>query len=253
MKIDHATYSKRILRMARHRGLTLKDAQRPELRLWRDPLDRYVAFYAPFDHIRRAARLVIIGAPPGQRQVPIALTVYRDALLAGRSEGIAQRLAKEASAFEGMRSLISGWLDVLGVADMLSISGCSELWTRQRPLLHATSAVRYPTFKRVGEKLEMYPGRDPFPSRHPRLRDMVETLLGPELKRCPKAVIFPMGHGAQDAVRHLVHLRVVDEARCAFVLPHPSGSNSAQHATVRANRRALRREVARAWQAVNPS
>ena len=55
---------------------------------------------------------------------------------------------------------------------------------------------------------------------------MIERLLGSELRAIPQALIIPLGGASTQSVRHLSKIGVIDEERCLFGFPHPSGANA---------------------------
>lgn len=173
--------------------------------------------YAPLEHIHPEAKIVVVGLTPGFTQASAALIAARDALARGYSDAEARRLAMETGAFAGAirRNLIK-LLDSVGIE---RITGCSAeaLFGPQRALLHTTSAVRYPVFRRG----ENYNGSVIV---KPVLRGFVETYLADELSRLAAPVIA-LGKHAAAAVELLVDSGKLDRARYLGALPHPSGAN----------------------------
>lgn len=55
---------------------------------------------------------------------------------------------------------------------------------------------------------------------------MIEKYLGSELRAIPQALIIPLGGASTQAVSHLSKICVIDEERCLFGFPHPSGANA---------------------------
>ena len=76
------------------------------------------------------------------------------------------------ASFKGMRRDLAQWLDDLGLAAVLGLRSCSELFEdSHRALLHTTSAVRYPVFVRGRDgSLTNYSGSSPEFVAHPWLR-----------------------------------------------------------------------------------
>ncbi len=155
--------------------------------------------------------------------------VVRDALRAGRSDEEALQAVKARASFKGMRRDLARWLDELGLAEMLSLRSCSELFEdSHRALLHTTSAVRYPVFvRRRDGSLANYSGSSPEFVAHPWLREMVETTLAGELSALRSAIVIPLGRASR-AVAHLQALGSVDPARCLLGLPHPSRQSTSR-------------------------
>jgi hypothetical protein len=174
-------------------------------------------YYAPFDWINVDARIVILGLTPGWKQARIGLETVRDALRRGQSDEDAIKAAKAHAAFAGMRRRMCGWLDALGVAEWLGISGTEDLFDTERRLLQATSAIRYPVF--VGDEARNYSGHRPKPLKSPLLTSIVEAVLLPELAVLSDALVVPLGRAVASAIEGKV-----DPARCLFGFPHPSGA-----------------------------
>jgi hypothetical protein len=148
---------------------------------------------------------------------------HGDALRAGLSDEEALQAVKARASFKGMRRDLARWLDELGLATLLGLRSCSELFQDSHSgLLHTTSAVRYPVFVRRGDgALVNYQGSSPEFVAHPWLRDMIETTLTGELSALPSTIVIPLGR-AYRAVAHLQDLGAVDPAQCLIGLPHPS-------------------------------
>jgi len=202
-------------------SLALDDVRTPEFCIYEDR--RIVAYYAPFDYLNRLARVALVGVTPGPTQMRESYAVVRDALQAGHSDEEALRAVKARASFKGMRCDLARWLDELGLAALLGLRSCSELFQdSHRGLLHTTSAVRYPVFVRRGDgALTNYPGSSPEFVAHPWLRDMIETTLAGELSALPSAIVISLGRASR-AVAHLQDQGVVDPAWCLIGLPHPS-------------------------------
>jgi hypothetical protein len=206
-------------------SLALDDVRTPEFRIYED--HRIVAYYAPFDYLNRLARVALVGVTPGPTQMRESYAVVRDALRAGQSDEEALQAVKARASFKGMRRDLARWLDELGLARLLGLRSCSELFQDSgRGLLHTTSSVRYAVFVRRGDgTLANYPGSNPEFVAHPWLRDMIETMLAGELSALPSAIVISLGRASR-ALTHLQHRGVLDPTRCLIGLPHPSPVSS---------------------------
>ena len=202
-------------------SLALDDVRAPEFCIYED--HRIVAYYAPFDYLNRLARVALVGVTPGPTQMRESYAIVRDALRAGESDQQALQAVKAHASFKGMRRDLARWLDELGLAALLGLRSCSELFQdSRRGLLHTTSAVRYPVFARSRDgTLANYPGSSPELAAHPWLRDMIETTLAGELSALPSAIVIPLGRASR-ALAHLQDQGAVDPAQCLIGLPHPS-------------------------------
>jgi hypothetical protein len=105
-------------------------------------------FWAPFDHVNRKARVVLVGITPGATQMRASLEAARDALVRGVSPRTAARHAKTHASFSGrMRDTLVAWLDGIGLARRFDLRTSAELWDSAAALAAFTSTLRYPVFK----------------------------------------------------------------------------------------------------------
>jgi hypothetical protein len=211
-----------------------------ELQLFADGRIRIV--YAPFGFVNRAAKVAIVGLTPGWQQASIAYQAAIDAIRHGASPIEAHRRRKSAAAFAGsMRRNLIHMLDEAELYNHLSISSTADLF--DSPDLHATSALRVPVFYRDGRN---YKGRDPKPTKHPVLVEMIEGILAPELENVPKALIIPLGVAVSECLSHLCSHGQLEASRCLFGFPHPSGANGNRTRQFEAVKVDLRARI-RAW------
>jgi hypothetical protein len=182
-------------------------------------------FYAPLDYVNTSAKVAIVGITPGFQQMEIAFRTTRAALAAGKSGAEACRQAKVQASFAGpmRRNLISMLADI-GLHDCLGISDPALLFDTYFPLLHTTSAIRYPAFVH-GDKYDNYTGHAPALLRHPVLHDMVFDVLSLELAEVPGALIIPLGKAVEGCLSALISAGVLSRERCLFGFPHPGGGN----------------------------
>lgn len=179
--------------------------------------------YAPFDHVNRDARIVIVGMTPGLFQARQALLAARDAMRGGKSNLEAARAAKVHASFSGepMRGNLVGMLDLVGVAKWLGIESTAQLWSDKQHLVHFTSALRYPVFL-GGANWSGAPDM----VRTPLLRDQLERHTGRELAILRDALIVPLGPKVSAAMLHVAQERRLSRERILDGLPHPSGANA---------------------------
>lgn len=209
-----------------------------ELRLFQDK--RLSVFYAPFDHINRKARVVLLGITPGWQQTQIAYNVYSDALAAGHDRAKAMALVKQEAAFAGsMRSNLIAMLDELELNTMLDVHSTAELFNQAADAVHTTSLLRYPVF--AGSR--NYTGHSPLPTKHPFLRQVMQDVLLPELAAIREALIIPLGRSTSSTLELLCSEGSLDTARCLFGFPHPSGANGHRKSEFLKHRAELRRRV----------
>lgn len=197
------------------------DARVPQFCIYAD--HRLIGYYAPFDYLNTQAKVALVGVTPGPTQMLESYAIVRDALQAGRSDEDALAAVTAHASFKGMRRDLGRWLDDLGLAPVLGLGSCAELFADSgRGLLHTTSAVRYPVFARKRDgSLTSYSGSSPGLTAHPWRRVMIETTLARELAALGPSIVIPLGQ-ANRALAYLQALGAVDPARCLLGLPHPS-------------------------------
>lgn len=178
--------------------------------------------YAPFDHIERGARLVIVGITPGAQQASNALCEARRQLLLGADHAKVLKAAKVFASFSGpMRSNLVAMLDHIGLNRWLNVSTTADVWSTRSELVHFTSGLRYPVF--IDGK--NYSGSPPMAGT-PVLRDLLIRCLGEEVKALPNAVWVPLGPKATEGVSIFVKAGLLPSDRVLSGLPHPSGANA---------------------------
>ena len=178
--------------------------------------------YAPFEHIARNAKLVIVGITPGKAQAINALSAAQSALKKGKAIPEVLAEAKQTGSFSGpLRDNLVAMLDAIGVSEFLNVSSTADIFWPGSQDVHFTSALRYPVF--VGSK--NYNG-SPDMLKTPLLRKMVETHLAEEARMLPNALWLPLGPRAEAALRHLAGEGLLDRKKVLSGLPHPSGANA---------------------------
>ena len=179
--------------------------------------------YAPFDHVNRNAKLIILGITPGEQQANAAIVEAGRALRGGASEDDVLSRAKAHASFAGpMRSNLVAMLDAIGANRALGIASCASLWGEHVNLVQFTSALRYPVFK-DGEN---YAGSSPKMTVSPLLRAHLLTYAAFELESLTGALVLPLGPAVMEACRYLVKLGQLDPDRVIEGVPHPSGANA---------------------------
>jgi len=234
-------YTEAIRSLPNGKELTRQDLLTSAFRLYET--GKLAIYYAPFDVLNKAARVVILGITPGWTQMEIAYREFRSALGQGSTVIEASQRAKEKASFAGgMRRNLTAILDEIGLPSTLGIKSCEELFNDARHLVHTTSAIRYPVFVNGRN----YTGHSPGPLKHPELRRYVEHVLPNELRSVPQALIVPLGKCVASIIEHLIENGEIDPRNCLLGFPHPSGANGHRHREFREGRRLLSKTV-EAW------
>ena len=189
------------------------------LRLASDgPLD---VLYAPFDHVNRDARLVLVGITPGRQQALNALLEAHRQLNAGTPLALASERAKGVASFSGpMRANLVAMLDHFGIHKLLGISGCAGLFEASAALVHYTSALRYPVYV-DGRN---YSGQ-PEIARTPLLRVQLLGHFAEEAEALRGALFVPLGDKVTRALEFVADAGAIDAERILSGLQHPSGAH----------------------------
>jgi hypothetical protein len=155
-------------------ALAQVNALNPELLLWQDgPLS---AFYAPWDWVNTAARVMLVGITPGNFQATEALREAQRCLQEGLTIEETLRRANAVGSFSGpMRSNLVTMLDGVGLDGALSIDSTARLFDTGHHLAAKASAISYPLFVNG----QNYGGGNPSLIRHPVLRSFVRASLAP--------------------------------------------------------------------------
>ncbi|MCG5525886.1 uracil-DNA glycosylase family protein [Ectothiorhodospira haloalkaliphila] len=179
-------------------------------------------YYAPFDHVERDARLVLVGITPGLTQARNALLEAQRQLSLGASPAMAERLAKTAASFSGsMRNNLVRLLDFIGVHEWLGVDSTDQVFNPDSRLVHYTSVLRYPVFLRG----QNYNGQ-PAPDKSPLLQAQIEQWFASEVDQLRQAVFIPLGSIPQQVMAGMVDSERVARTQVLQSLPHPSGANA---------------------------
>lgn len=183
----------------------------------------YQTFYAPFDHVNRAAKVVICGITPGKQQAMNALEEARRSLLNGESAEVAQQKAKKVASFSGeMRPNLVAMLNHVGLDEVLGITNCVDLFGAYSSLVHFTSVLRNPVFC----KGENYTGK-PSIVKQPALLKQIDSVLSEEIRSLnPDCIYVPLGDEVSKVFAHLESKGIVQSSQVLHGILHPSTSSN---------------------------
>lgn len=195
-------------------------------------------YYAPFHHLERSARVVLIGLTPGFTQMEEAFRAAKTGSRAGLTGADLFSFIDRTGSFSGpMRSNLVRMLDGIGLNKWLGIGTCFDMFAEGAGTVHFTSAVSAPIFK-AGLN---YNGSL---IRFPALRRWILDFLAQELATVsPEAVFIPLGKGASEAVALLTQQGLIRPNRCLVGFPHPSGANGHAKRIFEAGRRDWRSQI----------
>ena len=200
----------------------------PELTLWENAPKGLTCFYAPFEHVNPAAKLIVIGITPGHTQMNRALTAAAQAIRNGRSVDDAVAEVKKHGSLSGaMRPNIVRTLDKLGYPRKLGIGSSVELWDESFHLVHFCSLLKYPVFLKGKD----YNGT-PNPFKVPELRRLLLDGFAKDLQALPgDAELVPLGDFVAGVLSKLDDMGLVPQKVFRYegsvvAPPHPSGANA---------------------------
>lgn len=182
-------------------------------------------YYAPFEYINPAARIVLVGITPGPTQMNNANLAARQKLLDGAGSIEAIKAAKETGAFSGepLRGNLIKELNHWDFPAWLGIRDASELFGSARHPVQTTSLLRYPTFLRGKD----YGGTPDMTSpRNKLLRKYLLDHFAKEVEEMKDALFLSLGSKVQKVLDVLAQEGMVDERRLVRGLLHPSGNNT---------------------------
>ena len=207
---------------------------------------RLQVYWIPFERLNPAARIAIIGLTPGWHQMQLAFTAARDAFHAGMADELLalEYIGRQAGFAGSLRTNMIKMLDAIGLPAALGVQTSAELFQQRDDLIHGTSALRYPVFV-AGKN---YGGAHPRLERSAMLTRFVHEQLAAELAAIPDALVLPLGKAVEGCLRMLIATAQLQEARCLFGFPHPSGANAHRADQFRRNEVTLRADIAR-WSA----
>ena len=192
-------------------------------RLKIDEQGKIKIYYAPFEHVNRAARVVLVGITPGPTQMVNANNEARRALMSGKSPQECMQAAKETAAFSGepMRSNLIKQLNHWGVQRWLGLVDAKAMFSTDRQLVQTTSLLRYPVF----DNSQDYRGA-PDMLKHPLLKKYLLEHFASEVAQLSNAIFLGLGPMVQNILDRLVQSGDIDEAQIFGGMLHPSGNNT---------------------------
>ena len=177
--------------------------------------------YAPFDHINRIAKVVIIGITPGWTQLEAS---YRYIIQnkETKDDVLLKRVKNKASFSGSMRKNLISWLDGIGVYKSLSIKSSAELFNDlNQNTLHTTSVLRFPVFINKNN----YSGHNPKILSNSYFRNQIDCVFTPELEKFSNSLIIPLGSAVQTVINYIRGNEMINHKYILEGFPHPSTLN----------------------------
>lgn len=195
------------------------DPQSPALRIASE--GRLSVYYAPFEWVNPAAKIIIVGITPGPTQALNALAEAKRQLASGATVEATLMRAKQVGAFSGdLRTNLIAMLDRVGIPQWAGINGAVDLFGARSDLLHTASVLPYPVF--VDGK--PYNG-SPSLLRSALLRSLTLEHFVPAARAIPSAQLLAVGDVPYETLNWLAKQGLIDPTRILGRLPHPSGAS----------------------------
>jgi hypothetical protein len=199
-----------------------------ELLIWINKARNLSCYYAPFDHVNKQAKIILVGITPGATQMNRSLNAARAALENGEDVSDGIRAVKKFSSFSGiMRHNLISLLDRLGYNSQLGLDSTSHLWNSRDDLVHFCSLLKYPVFFKERD----YNGQ-PKALRVPELKQLIEKEFVSDLSLIDyEAELVPLGNTVGEVITKLNSDGKIPQRLRSFegklvCPPHPSGANA---------------------------
>lgn len=204
-------------------GIPAPFVRDPRLLIDEDKAAKIAIYYAPFEHVNRSARIVLVGITPGPTQMEKANDEARRLLKAGASPDAVLEPAKALASFGGevFRSNLIRQLNHWGVPRWLGIDDAAALFSSAAAMLHPTSLIRYPAF--VNDL--PYAGA-PDMLKHPLLNRHLHEHFVREFPQLPEALFFSLGPKVQRVLAALTCEGLIAKDRIIGGLLHGSPNNT---------------------------
>ncbi|MEH7226240.1 hypothetical protein V7112_20710 [Bacillus sp. JJ1566] len=183
-------------------------------------------YYAPFEHVNEAAKVVIVGITPGMHQMKKSYSTILDPKNKDLSDEQLLQHVKNNSSFEGpMRKNLIQMLDELGLHTYLDIASTGELFGAASHLVQTTSVITYPVFY----KGKNYSGSTPKILKTDVLKKYVLECFVKEIQSLQNPLIIPLGVNVTGVLDFLSENDYVSPESVLYGFPHTSGGNGHRH------------------------
>ncbi|THE13272.1 hypothetical protein E1I69_07975 [Bacillus timonensis] len=198
-------------------------------------------YYAPFEYVNEAAKVMIVGITPGMHQMKRSYSTILDPSNKGLSDEQLLHQVKKNSSFEGpMRKNLIQMLDELGLHSYLEISSTSELFRAASHLVQTSSVITYPVFY----KGKNYSGSTPKMLKTDVLKKYVVECFVEEIKSLQNPLIIPLGVNVTAVLDYLVESGYVSPDSVLYGFPHTSGGNGHRHRQFAENKEQMKQKLA---------
>ncbi|WP_010283192.1 hypothetical protein [Bacillus timonensis] len=198
-------------------------------------------YYAPFEYVNEAAKVMIVGITPGMHQMKRSFSTILDPKNKYLSDEELLHQVKNNSSFEGpMRKNLIRMLDELGLHSYLEINSTSKLFTSASHLVQTASVIRYPVFY----KGKNYSGSTPNMVRNELLKKHIMESFTKEVEILQNPFIIPLGVNVTAVLDELAENDYVSPDSILYGFPHTSGGNGHRHRQFAENKEQMKKKLA---------
>ncbi|MEH7238186.1 hypothetical protein [Bacillus sp. JJ1562] len=198
-------------------------------------------YYAPFEYVNEAAKVMIVGITPGMHQMKKSFSTILDPKNKDLSDEQLLHQVKKNSSFEGpMRKNLIQMLDELGLHSYLEIASTSELFRAASHLVQTASVIRYPVFY----KGKNYSGSTPKMLKTELLKKYIMESFTKELVSIQNPLIIPLGVNVTGVFNFFAEKGYVSPDSVLYGFPHTSGGNGHRHRQFAKNKEQMKRKLA---------
>ncbi|QST00996.1 hypothetical protein IMZ31_05340 [Pontibacillus sp. ALD_SL1] len=182
-------------------------------------------YYAPFEHLNKNAKVVIVGITPGFSQMQKTYETVRSFKGEEATEEEILQEVKNQSSFQGpMRKNLVRLLDKLNLHTKLGLDTTNQLFDEHSHLVHTTSVLPYPVFYWSKGGWSNFSSQSDVIKNH-FLYEEVINHLPKEINEMDNPLIIPLGKPANKAVTYLADNGYIKNQSILKRFPHTSGAN----------------------------
>ncbi len=197
-------------------------------------------YYAPFEYVNEAAKVMIVGITPGLHQMKRSFSTILDPKNEGLSDEQLLHEVKKNSSFEGpMRIYLIQMLDELGLHSYLELASTSELFSTASHLVQTASVIRYPVFY----KGKNYSGSTPKMLKTELLKKHIMESFTKEIVNMQNPLIIPLGVNVTAVFDYLTESGYVSPNSVLYGFPHTSGGNGHRHRQFAENKEQMKKKL----------
>jgi len=234
------TYKQKILSLPLN--YNEEDLKSETFLLEKDEKKQLEIYYAPFEYVNEAAKVMIVGITPGLHQMKKSYSTVLDPQYRDFSDEQLLHQVKKNSSFEGpMRKYLIQMLDELGLHAYLEIESTSQLFSSSSHLVQTASLIRYPVFY----KGKNYSGSTPKMLKTDVLKKHIMDSFTKEVRMLQNPLIIPLGVNVTAVFNELAQKDYVSSDSILYGFPHTSGGNGHRHRQFAENKEQMKEKLAR--------